>query len=182
MPRTKSPSAGRTSRSKKEAVGVGLPATNVDAKAATQVQNDLQNEAQNHEVTASALQTKESQKEQPRATEAQAPVRTQAIPPEAQPTSNTAPIAAAAKASTSDSGKSNGQMESKPEPRKFEMSKAEAKKGEPRNKLLPINIEEEIRRRAYEIYQQRGSGHGNEADDWLTAEREVRQRYHQQSA
>jgi hypothetical protein len=35
-------------------------------------------------------------------------------------------------------------------------------------------LEEDIRRRAYEIYLQRGNTAGSEYDDWLTAEREVR--------
>ncbi|MFZ0420841.1 MAG: DUF2934 domain-containing protein [Candidatus Sulfotelmatobacter sp.] len=64
-----------------------------------------------------------------------------------------------------------------PEPRKFEVRKTE-----PRKNVVPINIEDEIRRRAYELYQQRGPGTGSEAEDWLTAEREVMQRYHQRSA
>ncbi len=64
-----------------------------------------------------------------------------------------------------------------PEPRKFEIRKTE-----PRKNVVPINLEDEIRRRAYELYQQRGTGAGSEAEDWLTAEREVMQRYHQQSA
>jgi len=63
------------------------------------------------------------------------------------------------------------------EPKKFEVVKTE-----PRKNVVPINLEEEIRRRAYELYQQRGSSSGSEAEDWLTAEREVLQRYHQQSA
>jgi hypothetical protein len=32
---------------------------------------------------------------------------------------------------------------------------------------------ERIAARAYEIYQQRGGGHGRDTDDWLEAEREV---------
>jgi len=64
-----------------------------------------------------------------------------------------------------------------PEPRKLEVVKNESRKN-----VLPINLEDEIRRRAYELYQRRGAGSGSEADDWLTAEREVRQRYRQQSA
>jgi Protein of unknown function (DUF2934) len=64
-----------------------------------------------------------------------------------------------------------------PESRKFEVVKPEARKN-----LLPINLEEEIRRRAYELYEQRGSGAGSEAEDWLAAEREVKQRYRQLSA
>jgi len=64
-----------------------------------------------------------------------------------------------------------------PDARKFEIMKTE-----PRKNVVPINLEDEIRRRAYELYQQRGSGSGSEAEDWLNAEREVRQRYRQQSA
>lgn len=63
------------------------------------------------------------------------------------------------------------------EGRKFEVLKNDSRKN-----LVPINLDDEIRRRAYELYQHRGSGSGSEADDWLTAEREIRQRYHQQSA
>jgi hypothetical protein len=72
-------------------------------------------------------------------------------------------------------------------PRKLEMVKTEARKNivvpikrVPGN--LPGNLEDEIRRRAYELYQQRGTASGSEAEDWLTAEREVMQRYRQQSA
>ncbi len=68
-----------------------------------------------------------------------------------------------------------------PEPRKLEVVKSEPRKVVPIN-LLPINLEDEIRRRAYELYLQRGPASGSEAEDWLTAEREVRQRYRQQSA
>ena len=35
---------------------------------------------------------------------------------------------------------------------------------------------DEIRRRAYERYQQRGGNHGQHFDDWLEAERELRGR------
>jgi hypothetical protein len=35
-------------------------------------------------------------------------------------------------------------------------------------------LEDEIRRRAYEIYLQRGNAPGSQHDDWLAAEREVR--------
>jgi hypothetical protein len=64
-----------------------------------------------------------------------------------------------------------------PEPRKkFEVVKNESRR------LVPINLEDEIRRRAYELYEQRGARVGGEADDWLAAEREVQQRYHQQQS
>jgi hypothetical protein len=55
-------------------------------------------------------------------------------------------------------------------------------KNDSRKNLVPINLDDEIRRRAYELSQQRAPGSGSEAEDWLAAEREVRQRYRQQSA
>jgi len=46
---------------------------------------------------------------------------------------------------------------------------------------VPVDLEEEIRRRAYELYLQRaasaGNGNGNENQDWLIAEREIRSRH-----
>jgi hypothetical protein len=47
----------------------------------------------------------------------------------------------------------------------------------------PVNLEEEIRRRAYELYLKRrataGSGGGNQNQDWLVAEREILSRHSQ---
>jgi hypothetical protein len=63
-----------------------------------------------------------------------------------------------------------------PEPRKLEMVKTEPRK----NVVVPIKMEDEVRRRAYEIFVERGSKPGNQAEDWLAAEREVRQRYQKQ--
>jgi Protein of unknown function (DUF2934) len=37
------------------------------------------------------------------------------------------------------------------------------------------NVEDEIRRRAYELYEQRGREDGHDVDDWLRAEEEVMQ-------
>jgi Protein of unknown function (DUF2934) len=60
------------------------------------------------------------------------------------------------------------------------------KNGKPANLVLvnpPVNLEEEIRRRAYELYLQRKAAAGNENvngdenTDWLMAEREIRSRY-----
>ncbi|MHB8218369.1 MAG: DUF2934 domain-containing protein [Candidatus Sulfotelmatobacter sp.] len=65
----------------------------------------------------------------------------------------------------------------KAEPRKLEVMKNESRKN-----LVPINLEDEIRQRAFELYQQRGSRPGSEAEDWLAAEEEIRRRYRQQSA
>lgn len=41
-------------------------------------------------------------------------------------------------------------------------------------------LEEEIRRRAYEIYLARNGSPGDERQDWLIAEREIRSRHQQQ--
>lgn len=60
--------------------------------------------------------------------------------------------------------------------------KPEIVKTEPRANLVPINLEDEIRRLAYLLSERRGFEPGHDAEDWLTAEREVRQRYHQHSA
>ena len=65
-----------------------------------------------------------------------------------------------------------------PEVRKLGMVKTEPRK----NVVVPIKLENEIRRRAYELYVQRGSTPGSEAEDWLAAEREVRQRYQKQQS
>ena len=74
----------------------------------------------------------------------------------------------------------------KAEPVKTEPKKAARKpeivRSEPRANLVPINLEEEIRRFAYLLSERRGFEPGHEAEDWLAAENEVRQRYHQQSA
>jgi hypothetical protein len=56
------------------------------------------------------------------------------------------------------------------------------KDGKPSN-VVPINLEEEIRRRAYELYLERRAtaggknGSGDENQDWLIAEREIRSRH-----
>jgi|SRR5271157_1082731 len=47
--------------------------------------------------------------------------------------------------------------------------------------FVPSNLDEEIRRRAYELYLQRqgaaGNENGDENQDWLMAENEIRSRY-----
>jgi hypothetical protein len=78
-----------------------------------------------------------------------------------------------------------------PEAQQAATKKTEAKKvarkpeivrSEPRANLVPINIDDEIRRLAYLLSERRGFEPGHEAEDWTAAEREIRQRYHQQSA
>ena len=42
--------------------------------------------------------------------------------------------------------------------------------------LTPTHSREAIEWRAYEIYQARGAVHGNDLDDWLQAEQELREK------
>src|SRR5882762_91031 len=64
----------------------------------------------------------------------------------------------------------------------LEVNKEVRKGGRPSN-VVPINLEEEIRRRAYELYLERRAtaggetGNGDENQDWLIAEREIRSRH-----
>lgn len=54
-----------------------------------------------------------------------------------------------------------------------------------RKNIVPINLEEEIRRRAYELWEEHGHESGRDEEYWLSAEREVVGRYtaqRQQSA
>jgi hypothetical protein len=60
--------------------------------------------------------------------------------------------------------------------------KPEIVKTEARTNLIPISLEDEIRQLAYLLSERRGFESGHETEDWLAAEAEVRQRYHQQSA
>lgn len=66
--------------------------------------------------------------------------------------------------------------------RKPEIVKPEIVKKETRANLVPINLDEEIRRLAYLLSERRGFEPGHEAEDWMKAEREIRERYHQASA
>jgi len=47
---------------------------------------------------------------------------------------------------------------------------------------VPINLQDEIRKRAYELYELRGRTPGGEIEDWYVAEKEVRSRYQAHSA
>jgi hypothetical protein len=60
--------------------------------------------------------------------------------------------------------------------------KLEAVRSEARNNVVPINLEDEIRRLAYLLSERRGFEPGHESEDWLAAELEVLQRYRQHSA
>ena len=51
-----------------------------------------------------------------------------------------------------------------------------------RSKELPsetLSLEEQIQRRAYELYVERGNQSGSELDDWLQAEAEILERREQ---
>lgn len=60
--------------------------------------------------------------------------------------------------------------------------KPEIVKQDSRSNLIPINLEDEIRRLAYLFSERRGFEPGHETEDWLSAEREVYDRYHQYTA
>jgi Protein of unknown function (DUF2934) len=48
------------------------------------------------------------------------------------------------------------------------------KRSEPAGKILdPTQLEDQIRCRAYELYEERGRENGQELDDWLRAEAEI---------
>jgi Protein of unknown function (DUF2934) len=59
--------------------------------------------------------------------------------------------------------------------------KPEIVKTESRSNLVPINLEDEIRRLAYLMSERRGFAPGHETDDWLAAEHEVLERYQHQT-
>ncbi len=97
---------------------------------------------------------------------------------------------ARAKTPRNNAGKTNGETVATPvtsvapesisEFREIRRTQPDARKN-----IVPINLDEEIRRRAYELWEQHGRETGHEDEHWLLAEREVRERYraqHQQSA
>ena len=61
-------------------------------------------------------------------------------------------------------------------------TRPELVKASVRPSVVPFSLEEEIRRRAYELYESRGASSGSETDDWLVAEREIRERYQEHRA
>ena len=61
-------------------------------------------------------------------------------------------------------------------PQKAEASETYSAAGTPEELAGNEPTEEEIRHRAYLRFLERGGGHGNDFDDWLHAERELRQK------
>lgn len=89
------------------------------------------------------------------------PVATPSVAVENHGTNGAEPVMAAAKKST---------------------RKPSIVKNDVRANIVPINVDDEIRRLAYLLSESRGFEPGHETEDWLAAEREVRQRYHHHSA
>ena len=52
------------------------------------------------------------------------------------------------------------------------MRKSKAADARPQSHDL---LDEQIAQKAYELYEQRGGGHGYDLDDWLAAERSIRE-------
>jgi hypothetical protein len=70
----------------------------------------------------------------------------------------------------------------RPRSPKIPAPKLEAVRTESRSNVVPINLEDEIRRLAYLLSERRGFEPGHENEDWLAAEHEVLQRYRQHGA
>ena len=43
--------------------------------------------------------------------------------------------------------------------------------------VSPVEIDEKIRTKAYELYIERGAYHGNDMEDWFKAEKEIKKEY-----
>jgi Protein of unknown function (DUF2934) len=100
------------------------------------------------------------------------------------------PIMARTKNPRSNSGKQNGgaiaTSVTQTSPQTFsEIREVPRALPDARKNIVPINLDEEIRRRAYELWEQHGCEPGHDKEHWLVAEREIRERFraqHQQSA
>jgi len=124
-------------------------------------------------------------KEYPIMAKPKAPKKTNGVSAPVPPTAATLPASdssvTAAEASAAVLSGSPTLEVRKTEPKKA-ARKPDVAKAESRANLLPINLEDEIRRLAYLFSERRGFEAGHETEDWVNAEREVRQRYHQHSA
>jgi hypothetical protein len=100
------------------------------------------------------------------------------------------PIMAKAKTPRTNSEKTNGAPVAPPvtaasAPSISEIREVRTTVPDARKNIVPINLEEEVRRRAYELWEENGRESGRDEEYWLSAEREVRGRYtaqRQQSA
>ncbi|HXM21026.1 MAG TPA: DUF2934 domain-containing protein [Terriglobales bacterium] len=83
-----------------------------------------------------------------------------------------------AKAKTPSTNPTNKQVITMPEAGSVPL----ARKTSPLNDS-PVDVAAQIRERAYQLYQERGTTPGHENEDWLRAEREILTRQnHQQTA
>jgi hypothetical protein len=104
--------------------------------------------------------------------------------------SPTPPVTTSATTNQTPAEKAAVTQAGQPEPRKVqpkktrkpEIVKPEIVKPDSRSNLVPINMDDEIRRLAYLLSERRGFEPGHEAEDWLAAEHEVNERYHQHTA
>ena len=89
---------------------------------------------------------------------------------------------ARAKTPRTNSGKQNGESATTSIPANPSDAITEVRRTAPetRNNIVPINLDEEIRRRAYELWEQHGRESGREQEHWFLAEREILARYHAQ--
>jgi hypothetical protein len=60
--------------------------------------------------------------------------------------------------------------------KEYQLMKAKSQPDTAQQSISPFDLEEEVRRRAYELYAERGYVDGYEVEDWLQAEREVSER------
>ena len=58
--------------------------------------------------------------------------------------------------------------------------KAKTARPEATKSVAPPNLDEQIRRRAYELWEQCGYQPGHESEHWLSAEREIMSRHSRQ--
>lgn len=65
-----------------------------------------------------------------------------------------------------------GKFEMKPEKRKFDM-KLTAQERPTQKQPIPMDLHDQVRRCAYQIYEERGKIDGYEVEDWLRAEAEL---------
>jgi len=98
-----------------------------------------------------------------------------------KPTTDNGGTTAEATSTTLSAANGNGAATEAATPKKSTRKPAIVK-SDSRPNLVPINMEDEIRRLAYLMAERRGFEPGHEAEDWLAAEHEVLQRYHQHSA
>jgi hypothetical protein len=115
---------------------------------------------------APATSTTRAESAKPKATRSRS-VKTENAPSSVPPTS-----AAPRLEAVPSEGRTNGETRASDVP----------SKSEGRRNVVPINLEDEIRKVAYLLSERRGFAPGHEREDWLAAEREVMQRYRQHTA